>query len=104
MTWYQPLLVLAGIVAACGVIWKSPIGAGIRWLWHRNITQPLKSASKTLIRDTVGPLVDDVKANAKAQHDEQNQKLAAIDAQLTEHSRRMSLIEDHITRPKGGTA
>jgi hypothetical protein len=101
MTWY-PLAWTAGAIVAMGVIWKSPIGTLLRWLLRRNIVQPLKAASRTLIHDTVGPLVDDVKANARAQHDEQNEKLAAIDSRLTDHSRRLSLIEDHITRPRGG--
>lgn len=101
MTW-EPLAWVAGTIVAFGIIWKSPIGTLLRWLLRRNIAQPLKAASRALISDTVAPMVDDIKANARAQHDEQNVKLAAIDSRLTDHSRRLSLIEDHITRPRGG--
>jgi hypothetical protein len=101
MNWYQTLLVIAGAVGAAGVIWKSPVGKVIRWLARKNIVEPLKAASRSLIRETVAPLVDDVKAAARSQHDEQNSKLEDISDRLTDHSRRLSLIEDHITRPKG---
>lgn len=101
MNWYQTLLVVAGAIAALGVIWKSPIGTAVRWLLRRNVVTPLRSASKSLITETVQPMVDDIKANARAQHDEQNMRLDQITDRLDGHGRRLSLIEDHITRPRG---
>lgn len=100
MTWYETLGIVAGSVAAVGVIWKSPIGTGVRWLLRRNVAEPLKAASRSVIHDTVGPLVADVKANAKAQHDEQNDKLGKIETRLVDHSRRLSQIEEFVTAPK----
>lgn len=102
MAWYGWLIVVSGTVGMLGVIGKSPVGRAVRWLWRRNIAHPLSSAAAGLVHDTVRPLIDEVKANAKVQHDEQNDTLQTIKATLAEHGQRLVLIEDHITRPKGG--
>ena len=97
------LLWVAGVVAACGVIARSYVGSLLRWLWWRNVGGPLKSAVSRTIHDTVGPLLDEVKAAARHQHDEQNGKLDTIKTTLSQHGQRLVLIEDHITRPKERT-
>lgn len=101
MDWWQPILITAAVVGALGVIWKSPIGRVIRWLCRRNISGPLSKAASRLVHDTVRPMVDEVKANARQQHDEQNHSLQVIKSTLAQHGSRLSYIEDHITRPKG---
>lgn len=97
------LLWLAAVVTACGVIARSHIGRLLRWLWWRNIASPLKAAFSRTIHETVGPLLDEVKAAARHQHDEQNGKLDTIKTTLAQHGQRLVLIEDHITRPRERT-
>lgn len=94
------LLWFAGVLVACGVVWKSPVGRGARWVWSRLIGQPLSAAAAAVIRDTVAPMVDEVKAAARHQHDEQNGKLDVIKATLSHHGQRLTQIEDHVTKPR----
>ncbi len=98
---WKIILGTAAIITALGIIRTSPVGRLVRWLIRRNITEPLSAASRRLVHDTVRPMVDEVKANARQQHDEQNQSLQVIKSTLAGHGSRLSLIEDHITRPKG---
>lgn len=100
MTWWQLILTIAGVIGALGVIWKSPVGRGVRWLWQRNIGQPLSKAAAGVIRSTVEPLIEDVKAASRSQHDEQNATLGTIKSTLASHGQRLILIEDHITKPR----
>lgn len=99
---WGPVLWVAGTIAAITLIAKSPAGQVLRWLWNRNIGEPLSRASARVVRDTVSPMIDEVKAASRSQHDEQNGRLQQISDHLADHSRRLILIEDHITRPKGG--
>ena len=98
---WKLILATAAVLTALSVIKGSPIGRLVRWLVRRNITGPLSHASTRLVHDAVRPMIDEVKANAKQQHDEQNASLHVIKSTLAGHGSRLSLIEDHITRPKG---
>lgn len=74
-------------------------GRFLRWLWHRNITQPADERFARRVGSTVAPLIDGVKAAARIQHDEQNERLDAIRDAVGEHATRLTDIELALTTP-----
>jgi hypothetical protein len=101
MAWYAWLLLASGAVTAFGTLDKSPVGRSIRWVMRQLVSGPLSRSVTRLVHDAVRPMVDEVKENARQQHDEQNHSLQTIKSTLAQHGQRLVLIEDHITRPKG---
>jgi hypothetical protein len=97
------LTVLAGICGALGVIWvffRKPL----KWLWRRILSGPFWAAydvrQEAGIHRVVLPMVDELKAASKAQHDEQNATLAnhgegiaTVSGQVAELSTSLGVIE-----------
>lgn len=100
-------IMLAAFVAAIVALWKYHrlAFAPFRWLWRkmwRDATGahygPAARAS-VLVRVAVSPLIDDVKAAARAQHDSQNAVLTGIASTLNDHGARIEAIEEVVTNP-----
>ena len=67
---------------------KTPTGKIVRWLWRRNVGEPVSGWAKGLIRETVQPMIADSRAEimtaARTQHETQNDKLDGIDQRVSE--------------------
>lgn len=88
------------VPVAISAAWsRTPTGKAFRWVWKRLVTEPADQRFGRRVGLTVAPLIDDVKAKAKTQHDEQNVKLDAINSRLDDHADRLTDIETAITNP-----
>ena len=99
---------LLWLLAGLGVIGsafsaKTWPGRMVRVLWRRNISGPFWDAyDKNLDRGitrTVSPLIDQVKAAARAQHDEQNTILQQISTTQDDQGARLTALEQYVTTP-----
>ena len=51
----------------------------VRWLWRKVVADPVSGFFARTVSGEVRPMIDEVKAASKAQHDEQNQRMDASD-------------------------
>lgn len=78
------LLVLALVSAlTASLLPKMPLGRVIRWLWRRNVAEPVSRWAHEVIKTTVEPMIaesrGEIMAASRQQHEAQNEKLDAID-------------------------
>lgn len=86
--------ILAGSIVGALVVVVRPIRRPLVWVWRQLVAAPL---ARWLQSTVVRPMVDEVRAASKAQHDEQNAKLDIQGGKLDDLGRRMTAVEDFIT-------
>ena len=114
--WFINVATVAGAIVAV-------IGAGLalfrlpplRWLWHRNVTGPIKEGLGRTITTVARPLIDEAaaatRAASKAQHDEQNvvltvgfarvnDRLDAGSVIMTKHTDQIAALNAAIKAPR----
>lgn len=78
VTWKEPaneIVLGVGAMTALGMFLRRPG----RWLYHKNILDPLVGALQQTVEPMLAPLgasIEDVKARALGQHEEQNRIMA----------------------------
>ncbi len=88
-SWIEYAVWLAGAFLALVALWRSPAGTPIRFVWRRLVTEPRSEARTAEIGRAMRPLVDELRAAAKAEHEAQN-------VILHEHAERLDRGADAI--------
>lgn len=70
-SWLEYAVWLSGALLALVALWRSPILAPLRWAWRRLVTLPRSEARTAEVARAVRPMVDELRAAAKAEHDAQ---------------------------------
>lgn len=82
------VMLLLGVLAAltASLLPRAPLGRVVRWLWRRNVSQPVGAWAQRVVRDTVEPMIAasraEIMAASRCQHEEQNNKLDAIEGRV----------------------
>ena len=69
------LMWVAAFVAAVTALWRSPVLKPVRWSWERLVTDPRRERRQADITAAMRPMVDELRASAKSEHEAQNEIL-----------------------------
>lgn len=99
--WGEWVVWLSLFVGALVALWRSPLAKPVRWVWAQLVTLPRSRRRAAEIAAAVRPMVDEIKAASKAQHDEQNVILAHHADRLDRGASIMNGMREDIARIEG---
>jgi hypothetical protein len=92
--WVDLAWVAAALLTLTALV-KSPIGSWfrsvLRWLWRRNVAQPVGTWAVAQVRVAVQPMIEELR-------DSQGRDRRAADGRIDEHGRRLDRHDVHILR------
>lgn len=88
-SWGEVAVWAAGGLLTIAALIKSPVGKPVRFVWQQLVTAPRQQRQAAALESAMRPMVEELKAASRAQHDEQN-------AMLREHSERLDRGADAI--------
>ena len=97
------IITAAAVVAALTALWRVRL---VQWLWHRNVTEPVKG----LVQSAVQPMIDALDDKNTRQHadsqrlhrewrDTVTQRFDSIDSKVKNIDTRTTNIEKYLTDP-----
>lgn len=97
------MLALAALAAlTASMLPRAPLGRVARWLWRRNVSEPVGTWAKHVVRETVEPMIAASRAEimtaSRGQHEQQNDKLDSIEGRIDSLESRAAVLES-LRRP-----
>jgi hypothetical protein len=95
---WQDLLWIAAALLTLTAVVKSPIGSwlrhALRWLWRRNVADPVGTWATTQVRTAVEPMFDRLRESSGFERRQ-------VDGRIDEHGRRLDRHDVHILGLEG---